>query len=361
MRCSVFARPSGYLGSMPFHRSRDLSRESPSVRTRRPPEPGDQRSEDAISRHSSASGKVEWGLPAAPVPVAGVALIALDPVQMGMDPGRSLVALGLDDPVGCVPLALALVPQGRQGRTQPFRRCVVPDRRFECLYIHGLSPLSPVSPPTNGRSAHALLGPDNPGPPCDADTKTDHTVKASRRANALAKTVTRSSSEVPGSDDHHCGHVTAHPVVLSGYSVSWLRQWTVFPCRGDGDGDQGVVSECRHGLEVARDSTVGVCEGYGSEAPGDLLLDLGHAYVALATIVCERSVGAPGKAQDVLSLDDEALVEVMGVGLGDRSALALFWRRDFGHLRASLLKDRLVASCDALVVSHGQPLLRAFG
>ena len=49
----------------------------------------------------------------------------------------------------------------------------------------------------------------------------------------------------------------------------------------------------------------------------------------------------------------------MGVGLGDRTALALFWRRDFGHLRASLLEDRLVASCDALVVSHGQPLLRA--
>ena len=52
-------------------------------------------------------------------------------------------------------------------------------------------------------------------------------------------------------------------------------------------------------------------------------------------------------------------MEVMGVGLGDRSALALFWRRDFGHLRASLLEDRLVASCDALVVAHGQPLLRA--
>ena len=49
----------------------------------------------------------------------------------------------------------------------------------------------------------------------------------------------------------------------------------------------------------------------------------------------------------------------MGVGLGDRSALALFSRRDLGHLRAPLLEDRLVASCDALVVAHGQALLGA--
>ena len=52
-------------------------------------------------------------------------------------------------------------------------------------------------------------------------------------------------------------------------------------------------------------------------------------------------------------------MQVMGVGLGDRSALALFSRRDLGHLRASLLEDRLVASCDALVVAHGQALLGA--
>ena len=52
-------------------------------------------------------------------------------------------------------------------------------------------------------------------------------------------------------------------------------------------------------------------------------------------------------------------MEVVGVGLGDRSTLALYSRRDFGHLRASAVEDRHVASCDALVVSHGQPLLRA--
>ena len=64
MRCSAFLDPTGRLGSMPLHRSRDPSRESSCLLSRRPLEPGDQRSEDAISRHSSASGKVEWGLPA---------------------------------------------------------------------------------------------------------------------------------------------------------------------------------------------------------------------------------------------------------------------------------------------------------
>ena len=52
-------------------------------------------------------------------------------------------------------------------------------------------------------------------------------------------------------------------------------------------------------------------------------------------------------------------MEVLGVGLGDRSALAQFSRRDFGHLFASPVEDRLVASCDALVAAHGMPLLRA--
>ena len=36
-----------------------------------------------------------------------------------------------------------------------------------------------------------------------------------------------------------------------------------------------------------------------------------------------------------------------------------FSRRDFGHLCASPVEDRLVASSDALVMAHGQPLLRA--
>ena len=100
--------------------------------------------------------------------------------------------------------------------------------------------------------------------------------------------------------------------------------------QGDGGGGQWVVAECRHGLQIARDSTVGVCKGYGSEASGDLLLDLGHADIALGPVVGEGSIGASGKAQDVLSVDDETLVEVMGVGPGERSALALFFAAGFG-------------------------------
>ena len=46
-----------------------------------------------------------------PIPVAGVARIALDPVQVGVDPGAGGVVFGLGEAVGDVPLALGQVPQ----------------------------------------------------------------------------------------------------------------------------------------------------------------------------------------------------------------------------------------------------------
>lgn len=63
-------------------------------------------------------------------------------------------------------------------------------------------------------------------------------------------------------------------------------------------------------------------------------------------IVAEGSVGTPGESQDVLSLEVETLEEVVGIGFGDGSAPALFWRRDFGYLllalRKVLVKPRMV-------------------
>ena len=130
--------------------------------------------------------------------------------------------------------------------------------------------------------------------------------------------------------------------------------------QGDGGGDQWVVAECGHGLQIARDSTVGVCKGYGSEASGDLLLDLGHADITLASVVGERGVGAPGKAQDVLSSGRRGVRA--GYGASDLATgprwpffAAGFW----GICERPCLEDRLVASCDALVVAHGQALLGA--
>ncbi len=46
-----------------------------------------------------------------------------------------------------------------------------------------------------------------------------------------------------------------------------------------------------HGLEIAGDSAVGLGVAEGSEAAGDLLLDLGHADIALGAGVGERGVG----------------------------------------------------------------------
>ena len=187
------------------------------------------------------------------------------------------------------------------------------------------------------------------------------------RPNRCVVARTRSSLMIPsgaGSDD---AKVRACEQARSRRRNRWFELLFVacveavdgLSLQGDGGGDQGVVAECGHGLEVAGDATASMCKSYGSEASGDLLFDLGHANFALATIILERSVGAPGKAQNVFPLNDETFMEVLGVGLGDRPALALLSRRHFGHLIASSVEHCHVASCDALVVSHGQPLLRA--
>ena len=79
--------------------------------------------------------------------------------------------------------------------------------------------------------------------------------------------------------------------------------------QGNGDGDERVESERCHGLVVARNKAVDVCERDRPEASGDLPLDLGHPDVAFRPIVRERRVGAPCEAQDVPSLGGVAVEE----------------------------------------------------
>ncbi len=78
---------------------------------------------------------------------------------------------------------------------------------------------------------------------------------------------------------------------------------------GDLYGGQRIVALVGHGLEIAGDSAVGLGVAEGSEAPGDLLLDLGHTDIALGAVIGERGIGVAGEAQHLGFVLDQHLVE----------------------------------------------------
>ena len=115
-----------------------------------------------------------------------------------------------------------------------------------------------------------------------------------------------------------------------------------------------------HGLEVAGDAAIGLGVFTGTEAAGDLLLDLAHAQVALGTVVGERHVGELGKEQDSILIVLESLPEVMGVGFRHPAAAALRARGKRRELLGALGEDSAVALAQALVLHLGQLLAFAF-
>ena len=59
------------------------------------------------------------------VPVAGIVVVALDPMQIGVHPRARLIILSLSQPVRLMPIALCLVPQRLQRTLDPFGWSVV--------------------------------------------------------------------------------------------------------------------------------------------------------------------------------------------------------------------------------------------
>ena len=59
------------------------------------------------------------------VPVTGIAVVALDPMQIGVHPRASLIILSLSQPVRLMPIALCLVPQRLQRTLDAFGWSVV--------------------------------------------------------------------------------------------------------------------------------------------------------------------------------------------------------------------------------------------
>ena len=73
--------------------------------------PGEQRLGDRAPLGLEVA--VRRGLPGAAVPVAGIAEVALDPVQIGVHPGAVPIVLVLGDGVGGIPVALGGPPEGQ--------------------------------------------------------------------------------------------------------------------------------------------------------------------------------------------------------------------------------------------------------
>ncbi len=54
------------------------------------------------------------------VPVTGIVIVALDPMQIGVHPSASFIILSLSQPVRLMPIALCLVPQRLQRTLDAF-------------------------------------------------------------------------------------------------------------------------------------------------------------------------------------------------------------------------------------------------
>ena len=54
------------------------------------------------------------------VPVAGIVVVALDSVQIGVHPRASFIILSLSEPVRLMPIALCLMPQRLQRTPDAF-------------------------------------------------------------------------------------------------------------------------------------------------------------------------------------------------------------------------------------------------
>ena len=59
------------------------------------------------------------------IPGAGIGVVALDPMQIGVHPRASFIILSLSQPVRLMPIALCLVPQRLQRTLDPFGWSVV--------------------------------------------------------------------------------------------------------------------------------------------------------------------------------------------------------------------------------------------
>src|SRR5439155_21341330 len=81
-------------------------------------------------------GKAGHRLSGSPVPVSGIAGVALLAMKIGMDPTAGGILLGLSTFMRLVPVPLGIPPQGLQGQAQAFRWLVGRLRILEGAQIH---------------------------------------------------------------------------------------------------------------------------------------------------------------------------------------------------------------------------------
>ena len=128
------------------------------------------------------------------------------------------------------------------------------------------------------------------------------------------------------------------------------------PVERDLNGDERVVAERGHGLQVGGDAGIGLAVGFGPKAARNLDFHLGHAQSSLACIVGETHVGIVQEAQHGGFVLDEPLVQVVGIGFGDPSALALAAWRDGRQFLGTLGQDGAVALAQGLAGGCAQDL-----
>ena len=96
-----------------------------------------------------------------------------------------------------------------------------------------------------------------------------------------------------------------------------------------------------------------------SETAGDVLLNLGHAYVPFRPVIGEGDVGVSCQAQDLGLVAGEGIMQILGVYLCDAAALTAGSGRRLWKFPPCFGEDSSVALSHALVVSFGHFLVLA--
>ena len=94
------------------------------------------------------------------------------------------------------------------------------------------------------------------------------------------------------------------------------------------DSDQTVAALAGHGLQIAADTAVGLCELGLAEAPRDFLPHLAHAQVAFGTVVRESNMRVPGEEQHGGLVLLQSFREIMGIGFRYSASLPTLPYRD---------------------------------
>ncbi len=122
----------------------------------------------------------------------------------------------------------------------------------------------------------------------------------------------------------------------------------------ESEGMENITALFARRSEVGADGAEGLGTSDGTETPGGLLLEFGHADIAFAQIVVEGHTRVGKKPQDIVRVLAQTRQEISRRGLLDTATLLAPARTD-DPLQAVLQRNTSPTTSDGLAFSNGRP------